>query len=351
MPVFIQKRRGLAPLIVLLLIIVFFSGWVWYRESNTGDSVGKSYSSAKGGAVSPLPETGTGADLNHSISGVLPTMAPSLMGTEVDCSLELDKQGRLMATLGVRRCFDYFFSSLGEKSEAQLIFDIRRHLESKLPPAARPYALELLGKYVQYRHSEVPPALNLEDQSPESLRMALESLKGLRLRYFTRNEANAFFGDDEAYDQYNIAVMAILNDASLSKQQKDGRIATLAAQLPPALAKNMSASQQYNLLQSKTDEIKTRGGSAQEIYALRESIVGAQAAERLAKLDAENADWRQRVSKFLDLRAQILASGGAVAEQQQAITALRNTTFSAPEERIRAQTYESMRDNGDHRIF
>jgi lipase chaperone LimK len=68
-------------------------------------------------------------------------------------------------------------------------------------------------------------------------------------------------------------------------------------------------------------------------------------------LDAENADWRQRVSKFLDLRAQILASGGAVAEQQQAITALRNTTFSAPEERIRAQTYESMRDNGDHRIF
>lgn len=58
-----------------------------------------------------------------------------------------------------------------------------------------------------------------------------------------------------------------------------------------------------------------------------------------------------RDNDLCHLRAQILASGGAVAEQQQAITALRNTTFSAPEERIRAQTYESMRDNGDHRIF
>lgn len=347
MQTFLQNKRGLA----FVVIVVLLSAWIWHEKSVEGGQAGKSRFSAKDGIIVPLPGTEVNAHVSDSTSEASPILAPSLMGTDADCSFELDNQGKLIATMGLRRCFDYFFSALGEKSEAQLIADIRRQLEIKLPPSARPYALELLGKYVQYRHSEVPPALNLEDQSPESLRMALESLKGLRLRYFTREEAQAFFGDDEAYDQYNIAVMGVLHDGSLSKQQKDGRIASLAAQLPPSLAKNMSASQQYNLLQLKTDELKARGGSAQEVYALRESIVGAQAAERLAKVDAENADWRQRVSKFLDLRAQILASGGGVAEQQQAITALRNTTFSAQEERIRAQTYESMRDNGDHRIF
>lgn len=38
-------------------------------------------------------------------------------------------------------------------------------------------------------------------------------------------------------------------------------------------------------------------------------------------------------------------------EQGLLINALRNQTFSLPEDRIRAQTYESMRDNGDNRIF
>lgn len=351
MSILIHKRRHPALFAIPLLIIVLISIWAWYGNSITRDTPDRADVFAKDGATSLMQASDFDASMSHSGSSAPVSLSPSLRGTDIDCTLELDEQGKLMATVGVRRCFDYFFSTLGEKTEALIIIDIRRHLESTLPPSARPYAIELLGKYVQYRHSEVPAALNLDDKSPESLKMALESLRALRLRYFTRDEAVAFFGDDEAYDQYNIAVMGVLHNANLSKQQKDDRIAALATQLPPTLAKNMNASQQYDLLQVKTDEIRARGGSTQELYALRESIVGAQAAERLAKLDAENADWQQRLSKYLDLRGQILARGGAVAEQQQAITALRNSTFSAPEERLRAQTYESMRDKGDSRIF
>lgn len=351
MSVLIHKRRHPAIFAIPALIAVLVFSWAWYGNSSTRDTRGRADAFAQDGATSLMQASDIDASMGHSGSNTPVPLAPSLRGTDIDCTLELDEQGKLLATMGVRRCFDYFFSTLGEKTESQIIIDIRRHLESTLPPSARPYAIELLGKYVQYRQSEVPAALNLDDKSPESMKLALESLRALRLRSFTRDEAQAFFGDDEAYDRYNIEAMAILKDASLSKQQKDERLAALSTQLPRALAKDMSASQQYNLLEAKTEEIRARGGSPQEVYALRESIVGAEAAGRLAELDAESDQWRQRVSKYLDLRAQILASGGAVAEQQQAITKLRNATFSAPEDRIRAQTYESMRDQGDHRIF
>lgn len=351
MSVLIHKRRYPALFAIPLLIIVLVSSWAWYGHSSSGDTPRQADAFAKDGATSLMQASDSDAGMSHSGSSTPASLAPSLRGTDIDCALEVNDQGKLMATMGVRRCFDYFFSTLGEKTEAQIIIDIRRYLESTLPPSARPYAIELLGKYVQYRHSEVPAALTPDDKSPESLKLAHESLRALRLRYFTRDEAVAFFGEEEAYDEYNIAVLGVLRNGNLSKQQKDESIAALATQLPPSLAKNMNASQQYDLLQVKTDEIRARGGSAQELYALRESMVGAQAAERLAKLDAENADWQQRLSKYLELRGQILARGGASAEQQQAITALRNSTFSAPEERIRAQTYESMRDKGDSRMF
>lgn len=351
MSVLIHKRRHPALFAIPLLIIVLVSSWAWHGNSSTRDTPRQADVFAKDGATSLMQASDIDAGMSHSGSSTPISLAHSLRGTDIDCTLEVNEQGKLMATMRVRRCFDYFFSTLGEKTEAQIIIDIRRHLESTLPPSARPYALELLSKYIQYRQSEVPAALNLDDKSPESMKLALESLRALRLRYFTRDEAQAFFGDDEAYDRYHIEASVIRHDASLSKQQKDERIAALSAQLPPSLAQNMSASQQYNVLESKTEEIRARGGSPQELHALRESMVGAEAAGRLAALDAESDQWRQRVSKYLDLRAQILASGGAVAEQQKAITNLRNTTFNSPQDRIRAQTYESMRDQGDHRIF
>lgn len=351
MSVLIHKKRRPALFAIPLLIIVLVSSWAWYEKSSISDTPDPSDVLTKDRATSLLQASDIDASMGHSDSSTPVSLAPSLRGTDIDCTLELDEQGQLMATMKVRRCFDYFFSTLGEKTEAQIIIDIRRHLESTLPPSARPYALELLSKYIQYRQSDVPAALNLDDKSPESMKLALESLRALRLRYFTRDEAQAFFGDDEAYDRYNIEALAIRQDASLSKQQKDERIAALSTQLPRSLAENMSASQQYNVLESKTEEIRARGGSPQEVHALRASVVGAEAAARLAALDAESDQWHQRVNQYLDLRAQILARGGAVAERQQAITQLRNATFSAPEDRIRAQTYESMRDQGDNRIF
>ena len=68
--------------------------------------------------------------------GKLPTLASSLQGTEIDCPIQVDANGKLILTVGIRSCFDYFFSSLGEKTETELVADIRQYLLATLPESA-----------------------------------------------------------------------------------------------------------------------------------------------------------------------------------------------------------------------
>lgn len=351
MPDLIKKKLYI---LVIALIVVVFIGGIWFlkpKEKTTATASTSSATTVASTAQSTLTSANTLSTTNLSTTGSLPVLAPSLEGTQIDCPLEVDQKGQLILTQGIRRCFDYFFSSLGEKSEQQLIVDIRQYLNVSLPETALPYALYLLKQYVSYRHAEPPSALQEKANSPDSFQAALIALKNLRLKFFTSSEAQAFFGDEEAYDQYSIDLMRINANKALTKTQKDEKIAALMAQLPPSLAENLNALQQYNVLQQKTKEIQARGGSAQELYAMRLPIVGAEAAERLAKLDTEEADWSRRLSTYLAARERIKTSTPDKLNQQQAVTVLRNQTFSAPEERIRAQVYEMMRDNGDNRTF
>ncbi len=300
-----------------------------------------------------LASTAAATPAKNLVPGPMPTLAPSLRGTEIDCPLQVDGKGQLVLTIGIRNCFDYFLSSLGEKTEAQLITDIRQYLTTTLPSTALPYALKLLDQYIAYRHAQtqIQPSTQVKTQSPESLQEIVLAMKNLRMKYFTPVEAEVLFGNEAAYDQYNINIMKINADKSLSEDQKAAKIAALMDQLPASLAESMRPLMQYAELQKLTKAIQARGGSAEELHQMRENLVGPEAAGRLDKLDVENASWQQDLNSYLKARAQIKASVSDEVNRQQAITTLRNQTFSSPEDRIRAQTYETMRDQGDNRNF
>ncbi|AXI04709.1 lipase chaperone [Aquirhabdus parva] len=274
----------------------------------------------------------------------MPVLANSLQGTEVDCPLQVDGQGQLVLTIGIRNCFDYFFSSTGEKTESQLTADIRQYLTGLLPETAQPYAFQLLDKYIAYLHgrSTLPSA---KTNAPDGFNTALSALKDLRRQIFTVKEAAVFFGNEELYDQYAIAQYNINNDKRLTAKQKADKSAELISQQPASLVASMRPILQYNQLQQLTSEIQARGGSPAELRQMRESLVGAAAADRLEQADVEEGKWQSQVDRYLAARDQIAASGVDPAQQQSAISELRNQSFRTPEERIRAQTFESMHDS------
>lgn len=347
------KRNALIAGFLVIFVLVIYGIWQ-LKPKSAVEALNESTTQL----TNPVQAASTSASsqavpAQKMVPGPMPTLAPSLRGTEIDCPLQVDQKGQLVLTIGIRNCFDYFLSSLGEKTEAQLITDIRQYLTTTLPSTALPYALKLLDQYIAYRHAqtELQPTAQVKTQTPDTLQAIVTAQKSLRLKFFSPAEVDALFGNEAAYDQYNIDVMRINADNSLTSDQKAAKIAGLMNQLPPSLADSMRPMMQYAELQKLTKEIQARGGSAEELHQMRENLVGPAAAGRLDQLDADNANWQKQLNSYLAARAQIKAGSGDAASQQQAITALRNQTFSSSEDRIRAQTYETMRDQGDNRVF
>jgi lipase chaperone LimK len=345
------KRIVLISIFAALFILVIWGLWQLKPSSDSEPSSTVATQLVNPAQTTPSTVVAVAIPAQKMVAGPMPTLAPSLRGTEIDCPLQVDKKGQLVLTIGIRNCFDYFLSSLGEKTEPQLITDIRQYLTTTLPSTALPYALKLLDQYIAYRHGQIQPATQAKAQTADSLQAIVLAQKSLRLKFFTPVESEVFFGNEEAYDQYNISVMKINSDSSLSEKQKAAKIADLLNQMPASLADSMRPLMQYAELQQLTKQIQARGGSAEELHTMRESLVGSAAAGRLDQLDVESASWQKQVNSYLAARAQIIKAGGDVVNQQQAITTLREQTFSSSEDRIRAQTYESMRDQGDNRVF
>jgi lipase chaperone LimK len=284
---------------------------------------------------------------NTQLKGQLPTLAPSLQGTDIDCPLQTAPQGELVLTSGIRTCFDYFLSSVGEKTEVQLVTDITQYLNATLPETAAAYGIKLLGQYMDYKHAEQRFEGQANGNDPQKLQSLLNAVMQLRRQYFTQPEADALFGREETFNQYTIKQMQIHTNPNLSSTQKAAQLAALLNTLPADLAENIRTSSQYANLQQLTQDMKANHASPAEIQAMRTQLVGSEAAQRLGKLDTERAAWRSRIDSYLSSRQNLLNSLPAGNDREQAIVSLRERTFSEVSERTRATAYEAMYDRGE----
>lgn len=274
----------------------------------------------------------------------LESLPASLHGTEVSGELEEDAQGRLKITRGLRLVYDYFLSASGEEPPAQLQARVRAYLRHRLSEAAAAQALALFDSYLAYKQElsaelRPTPAFTLAE-----MRARLGAVHAARARRFSPEVVAAFFGDDEAYDRYQLDRLAALGDATLSPQQKAARIAELRAAQPQALREQMDVAETVDTLQTLTAAWQQGGGSADELRQLRLTLVGPDATDRLEALDRQNTAWNDRVAAYLQQRASILGDASlADSTRHQQVEALRTQAFDA-HERIRIETIERLQD-------
>lgn len=86
------------------------------------------------------------------------------------------------------------------------------------------------------------------------------------------------------------------------------------------------------LAEESVRRMRADGASDDEVYRTRAAMLGAQAANALALLDREEAQWRQRIADYLERRQ-------AVSGDAAAVHALRDSLFTA-EELERLAAYE-----------
>jgi lipase chaperone LimK len=341
-----QKKATIALVGVLLLVAL---GLLWMSRDKSSDAQS---------AAMPKPGENTAAMVTDALAKSreaasrfktgLEGIPKSLQDTEVDGSLEVDADGNLKITRGVRQTFDYFLSAIGEEDLTTIIARIRAHIRNKLPAKAAAQAEKLLEAYISYREGlgHLPQVAGDPTQNLAAIRQQKQAIQGLRSQYFDRNVIEAFFGDEDAYDNYTLARLEVMQDKSLSATEKAKRTAALLEQLPPDLKENVKTLNQYQELTTLTQDWKARGGSPQELRNIREQIVGPEAATRLEALDQERTEWDARMKDYLQERETILKNN-ALSEQdrQQQVAAMREQRFNQ-QEQVRVDALERIHDQG-----
>lgn len=273
----------------------------------------------------------------------------SMEGTVPDGSLGVWKAGSSADAAGplalgeLRRMFDYYLSAVGEKSIAAITQEINAEIERSLAPTNVPKAKRILGLYLEFKRDllDLERSPGLSGQGVAAIRKRMVSMQDLRARYFNAEETQAMFGFEDAYDMDAVARLEISQDPSLSAKQKQDKLAALDANLSPELLREREAPRVILRVEEKVAQMRAKGATDDEVYRLRAKEFDAPAADRLAALDREEVQWKQRIAQYLAARSQLMAVPATAAdpEHQTALLDLQRAQFSE-EERRRLPAYE-----------
>jgi lipase chaperone LimK len=287
---------------------------------------------APGGRSATDTTTGTGAAATAASSAASPAATASaadplatgsLRGTAVDGDVRFDAGGALVLDAELRRLFDYHLSLIGELDLRGIRERLRQTLAARLDPARVEIVLAHFDRYTDYLNALPRSAVAAESDPARRL----DALRRLRRERLGEAMATGFFAEEEALAELTVRRMAIAEDPTLDADRKREALAALdreagytaraAAELP-ALA----------------ESIERSARTAADRDAARRAQWGEDAAQRLAALDAERADWEARVRRYAAARARIDADAGLDANARaRAIAALRAQMFDANEQR------------------
>ena len=259
----------------------------------------------------------------------------SMEGTTPDGDVKQSADGMLVVDAELGHLFDYYLAGLGEKDLAAIRSEIERELERRLKPGPAAQAKRLLASYLDYKRALVDLELQLKDGGglAQSARARLEATQKLRARFFSSTEIAGLFSFSDAYDLDALARIDISLDAKLTDAQRSEKLAALDKKMSPAMREEREAPTRVIRTEESVQKMRAQGASDDEVYRVRAAAFSPEGASRLAQLDREESDWKQRIAAYQAERASL--QPGAEALQQQ----LRRKYFSEEEQR-RLGAYE-----------
>ena len=289
------------------------------------------------------PITANTAPLPISLATSLPK---SLQGTQVDGEIIIDGNKQLVVTAGLRRLFDYFLSAQGEEPLSQIEQRVIAYIREHTPEPAASQAVQIFQNYLTYLTAvsqldkpKAQPNPNVSALDLSAIRNQLRAVQQLQARYFDAKTREAFFGDEQALNDYNMTVVEANQNAQLSNDQRQAIIdkaqtAYIASVKDPNLQTKLTQQRNIDKLLAQTQQMQQQGATQSQINAMRSQYVSPEAVKRLEQLDQSEAQFAQRVATYQTQSNQILSKLGNVPQAQQQIVALQQTMFT-PEERLR----------------
>lgn len=276
----------------------------------------------------------------------------SMEGTSVDGQATQADDGNLVVNAELRLMFDYYLAATGEKSIPDIKREIENVLNQKLKPHAAAQAKELLARYLGYKQalldlekntgaSATSHTNNMSNDMISAMQNRWQSMQKLRLQFFSAKDNQALFGFDDAYDMDALARLEISQNPAYSDKQKQEKLQALDATMSQELREAKNAPYQIIRLEEQAQQLRSSGASEDDIYRMRAAAVSPEAANRLADLDREEAEWKTRIANYLEQRRQLLSrdENKSTTDKIAALQQLRDRYFSI-QEQYRLAAYE-----------
>lgn len=335
-----MSNNGRSPFLTVVMIAVVILLTVaiilWFKPN---DSSVTSTQLASTTTSSPLTDSAsslvssdqgatTGATQGHTsfITG-LENLPRSLQGTTVDGEIIIEENKQLVVTEGLRRLFDYFLSAFGEEEESVIHERVKGYIRHHTPEPAASQAIGIFEQYVSYLKAlpEIEKRYgNLQLQATQNGELDLnivaqrkQDVAKLRQQHFDKPTISAFFGAEEIYDNYSVEMIRINQNEQLSDAQKEVARQDYISRMPNTATKtNIEQQANINALITRTEQMKAKGATAEELYNMRRELVGAPAAARLAQVDQEDASFDQRFTQYQTQKQLLLSQNPDNAHTQ-----------------------------------
>lgn len=247
--------------------------------------------------------------------------------------LGVDAQGHLEIDLRIRHLFEFYLSAIGEEPIETLVKRIRLALRA-LPEPAQTEATAILEGYLHYRNHVAVLKNDMQQsgvignaydlaQVAELKRAVRES----RVQFLSDAVAQAFYQREDEYDDYMLARVRIQANDTLSSEQKEQQWQWLDEQAQEWIKNQQREATLVSRTRQQTQVLRDQNASDEDIYALREDVYGAEAADRLQALDSQRAQWQARVTEYHQALSQLKTSYDGVPPESE-VRALRETHFN-----------------------
>lgn len=268
--------------------------------------------------------------------------APSLRQTSVDGLPPVPVSGKMDAKQ-LKALFDYYLATQGERTLPEIRQEIDKQLAARLSGAALLDAQDFFRRYLAYLHDlgQAGKAIHaVSSDLVSQMGQRLQLLSQIRARHFTVQELTLLFAESDAMDQLILQRMAIHQRQDLSEAEKRRQLDALEQSLQPELRAARQQMTQHIALADAERNLRQRGGTPEQLQDLRAGMVGVEAAQRLAAVDAEVVAWQAKLQQWKQEREQLTKDEALSGPQrQQALQALEQKLFSE-NERKRLLAYQ-----------
>ncbi len=255
----------------------------------------------------------------------------TFQGAQVDGALRVNRQGELIVDRDLRRWIDFHLSAQGEVGLETIVQWMQYEIQ-KLPAPGQQQATQVVQDYLNYLADladyDYEESKRIVSSDFDQLGARLAWQQRLREQWFDEPVLSAFFEQDRVLDQ--LYLTRLKHQAG---QVDHDQLNVLEQALPMDVQLARQQTRSVLTLNSQQQQLREQGADAASIHQWRIDTYGVDVAERLAHVDQQQAQWRERLVKYQDFLSSQAVQGLSEQDRERLIQRYRQQHFDENEQK------------------